>query len=139
MSALPPKADMGSARREGCPLHNRTSCDGHHRHMAAACRKCGLRAWLAIGNNASRGRGTPDPAERNVGGSLIDVNVQPGHGLEAESPPVVPAGFALALFSQLKAGWTPPEMPPIVPRTPNLGLAPPLRGFFFFNGRHPGH
>jgi hypothetical protein len=102
MSALPPKADMGSARREGCPLHNRTSCDGHHRHMAAACRKCGLRAWLAIGNNASRGRGTPDPAERNVGGSLIDVNVQPGHGLEAESPPVVPAGVALALFSHLR-------------------------------------
>ena len=106
--------------------------------MAVACRKSGRRAWLAIGNNASRGAGTPDPAERNVGGSFIDVNAQSGHALEAQSPPVVPAGFALALFSHLKAGWTPPEMPPVVPHTPNLGLAPRF-GVFFFNARHPGH
>src|ERR1700730_8630195 len=99
--------------------------------MAVACRKSGRRAWLAIGNNASRGAGTPDPAERNVGGSFIDVNAQSGHALEAQSPPVVPAGFALALFSHLKAGWTPPEMPPVVPHTPNLGLAPRFGVFLF--------
>jgi hypothetical protein len=76
----------------------------------------------------------PRPRGTDVGGSFIDVNVQSGNALEAESPAFVPAGLALALFSHLKAGWTPSEMPPVV-RTRQTWDLPALRDFCLFS-RH---
>jgi hypothetical protein len=93
------------------------------------------RAWLAIGNNASRSLGTPDPAEGTVGGSFIDVSLQSGNALEAESPPVVPAGFALALFSLEGALGHLPKWPGLSAHA-ERGTCPGLRDFCFPYSRH---
>jgi hypothetical protein len=99
----------------------------------AVDRRAGMACYW---KQCERGRGTPDPAERNVGGSFIHLTSGQGNALEAESPPVVSAGFALALFSSLKARPDTSRNDPIV-RPRQTWELPRFGTFAFFPGTPP--